>query len=217
MYYISRTRSWAKPTIWLPIPPIDLITIHTGAQLHGEPRGICSPSLITFCPEVVSIYLRVGSRDRGMCLRSRGVCVLCDYSCTHGMCAMGTSRQRPIHAYIQWSRTRGGEVRCRRGFPPRLSGLTQEHPYTSYTDDGPGGPLMGPAGALRRAPRGVTWCIWAARPRRSGLSFQERRTAGVQNVPRTRSKPQRSERSGTAGATGSGQRPAPVPYRQGAP
>ena len=40
MYYISRTRSWVKPTIWLPSPPIGL-TIHTGAQLHGEPRGIC--------------------------------------------------------------------------------------------------------------------------------------------------------------------------------
>ena len=40
MYYISRTRSWVKPTIWLPSPPIGL-TIHIGAQLHGEPRGIC--------------------------------------------------------------------------------------------------------------------------------------------------------------------------------
>ena len=38
MYYISRTWSWVKPTIWLPSPPISL-TIHTGAQLHGEPRG----------------------------------------------------------------------------------------------------------------------------------------------------------------------------------
>ena len=40
MHYISRTRSWVKPTIWLPSPPMGL-TIHTGAQLHGEPRGIC--------------------------------------------------------------------------------------------------------------------------------------------------------------------------------
>ena len=40
MYYISRTRSWVKPTIWLPSPPMGL-TIHTGAQLHGEPRGVC--------------------------------------------------------------------------------------------------------------------------------------------------------------------------------
>ena len=38
--YISRTRSWVKPTIWLPSPPMGL-TIHIGAQDHGEPRGIC--------------------------------------------------------------------------------------------------------------------------------------------------------------------------------
>ena len=29
--YISRTRSWVKPTIWRPSPPMGL-TIHTGAQ-----------------------------------------------------------------------------------------------------------------------------------------------------------------------------------------
>ena len=40
MYYLSRTPSWVKPTIWLPSPPIGLI-IHKGFQLHGEPRGIC--------------------------------------------------------------------------------------------------------------------------------------------------------------------------------
>ena len=40
MYYISRTQSWVKATEWLPSPPIGL-TIHTGAQLHGEPRGVC--------------------------------------------------------------------------------------------------------------------------------------------------------------------------------
>ena len=40
MYYISRTWSWVKPTIWLPSPPMGLI-IHIGAQVHGEPRGIC--------------------------------------------------------------------------------------------------------------------------------------------------------------------------------
>ena len=38
--YISRTWSWVKPTIWLPSPPIGL-TIHTGAQRHGEPKGVC--------------------------------------------------------------------------------------------------------------------------------------------------------------------------------
>ena len=38
--YISRTRSWVKPTIWLPSPPMGL-TIHIGAQLHGELRGVC--------------------------------------------------------------------------------------------------------------------------------------------------------------------------------
>ena len=52
MYYISRTRSWVKPTIWVPSPPIGL-TIHIGAQLHGEPRGICYASIITFRTEVV--------------------------------------------------------------------------------------------------------------------------------------------------------------------
>ena len=40
MYYISRTWSWVKVTIWLPSPPMGL-TIHIGAQVHGEPRGIC--------------------------------------------------------------------------------------------------------------------------------------------------------------------------------
>ncbi len=40
MYYISRTLSWVKVTIWLPSPPMGL-TIHIGAQVHGEPRGIC--------------------------------------------------------------------------------------------------------------------------------------------------------------------------------
>ena len=40
MYYISRMWSWVKATIWLPSPPIGL-TIHIGAQVHGEPRGIC--------------------------------------------------------------------------------------------------------------------------------------------------------------------------------
>ena len=40
MHYISRTWSWAKATIWLPSPPMGL-TIHIGAQVHGEPRGIC--------------------------------------------------------------------------------------------------------------------------------------------------------------------------------
>mgnify|MGYP006873591706 CR=1 FL=1 len=40
IYYISRTRSWVKPTIWVKSPPISP-TIHTGAQLHGEPRGVC--------------------------------------------------------------------------------------------------------------------------------------------------------------------------------
>ena len=40
MYYISRTWSWAKATIWLPSPPMGL-AIHIGAQLHGEPRGVC--------------------------------------------------------------------------------------------------------------------------------------------------------------------------------
>ena len=40
MCYISRTWSWVKATIWLPSPPIGL-TIHIGAQVHGEPRGIC--------------------------------------------------------------------------------------------------------------------------------------------------------------------------------
>jgi len=40
MYYISGTWSWVKATIWLPSPPIGL-TIHIGAQVHGEPRGIC--------------------------------------------------------------------------------------------------------------------------------------------------------------------------------
>ena len=38
--YISRTRSWVKPTIWLPSPPMGL-TIHAGAQLQGEPRTVC--------------------------------------------------------------------------------------------------------------------------------------------------------------------------------
>ena len=38
--YISRTRSWVKPTIWLPSPSMGL-TIHIGAQLHGELRGVC--------------------------------------------------------------------------------------------------------------------------------------------------------------------------------
>ena len=33
MYYISRTRSWVKPTIWLPSPPMGL-TMHIGAQLQ---------------------------------------------------------------------------------------------------------------------------------------------------------------------------------------
>jgi hypothetical protein len=40
MYYISRTWSWVKVTIWLPSPLMGL-TIHIGAQVHGEPRGIC--------------------------------------------------------------------------------------------------------------------------------------------------------------------------------
>ena len=40
MYYISRTWSWVKVIIWLPSPPMGL-TIHVGAQVHGEPRGIC--------------------------------------------------------------------------------------------------------------------------------------------------------------------------------
>ena len=40
MYYIFRTWSWVEATIWLPSPPIGL-TIHIGAQVHGEPRGIC--------------------------------------------------------------------------------------------------------------------------------------------------------------------------------
>ena len=39
MYYISRTWSWVKATIWAPSPPMGL-TIHVGAQLHGERRGI---------------------------------------------------------------------------------------------------------------------------------------------------------------------------------
>ena len=39
-YYISRTWSWFKVTIWLPSPPMGL-TIHIGAQLHGELRGVC--------------------------------------------------------------------------------------------------------------------------------------------------------------------------------
>ena len=39
-YYISRAWSWVKPTIWAPSPPMGL-TIHVGAQLHGEPRWIC--------------------------------------------------------------------------------------------------------------------------------------------------------------------------------
>ena len=34
IYYISRTRSWVKATIWLPSPPMGL-TIHIGAQVHG--------------------------------------------------------------------------------------------------------------------------------------------------------------------------------------
>ena len=38
--YISRTRSGVKPTIWLPSPPMGL-TMHIGAQLHGELRGVC--------------------------------------------------------------------------------------------------------------------------------------------------------------------------------
>ena len=38
MYYISRTWSWAKASIWLPSPPTGL-TIHIEAQVHGEPRG----------------------------------------------------------------------------------------------------------------------------------------------------------------------------------
>ena len=41
MYYISRTWSWAKATIWLPSPPTGL-TIHIEAQVHGEPRGACN-------------------------------------------------------------------------------------------------------------------------------------------------------------------------------
>ena len=53
MYYISRTRSWVKPTIWLPSPPMGL-TINTGAQLQGEPRTACYALAITFCTEVVS-------------------------------------------------------------------------------------------------------------------------------------------------------------------
>ena len=40
MYYIFRTWSWVKATIWLPSPPIGL-TIHIGAQVHGELRGVC--------------------------------------------------------------------------------------------------------------------------------------------------------------------------------
>ena len=40
MYYISRTWSWVKATIWLPSPPIG-ITIHIGAQVHGELRVVC--------------------------------------------------------------------------------------------------------------------------------------------------------------------------------
>ena len=50
--YISRTRSWVKPTIWLPSPPMGL-TINTGAQLQGEPRTACYALAITFCTEVV--------------------------------------------------------------------------------------------------------------------------------------------------------------------
>ena len=56
MYYISRTWSWVKVTIWLPSPPMGL-TIHIGAQVHGEPRGICYRVIITFSTEVVSIDL----------------------------------------------------------------------------------------------------------------------------------------------------------------
>ena len=40
MYYISRTWSWVKATIRVPSLLMGL-TIHIGAQLHGEPRGIC--------------------------------------------------------------------------------------------------------------------------------------------------------------------------------
>ena len=40
MCYMSRTWSWVEATIWLPSPPIGL-TIHIGAQVHGElnPKG----------------------------------------------------------------------------------------------------------------------------------------------------------------------------------
>ena len=45
MYYLSRTRSWVKPTIWLPSPPMGL-TMHIGAHNHGELRGVCYPLII---------------------------------------------------------------------------------------------------------------------------------------------------------------------------
>ena len=54
--YISRTRSWVKPTIWLPSPPMGL-TIHIGAQLHGELRGVCQPFLSTYRTEVVQHWV----------------------------------------------------------------------------------------------------------------------------------------------------------------
>ena len=55
MHYISRTWSWAKATIWIPSPPMGL-TIHIGAQLHGELRGVCQPFLSTYRTEVVVRY-----------------------------------------------------------------------------------------------------------------------------------------------------------------
>ena len=50
--YISRTRSWVKPTIWLPSPPI-VLTTHAGAQLQNKSSRGHYALLITFWTEVV--------------------------------------------------------------------------------------------------------------------------------------------------------------------
>ena len=86
MYYISRTRSWAKPTIWLPSPPIGLI-IHTGAQLHGEPRGVCSRSLSTFRTEV--------GRSRKEILFGARTHRICSVAGASGMRALAVGRLGP--------------------------------------------------------------------------------------------------------------------------
>ena len=50
--YISGTRSWVKPTIWLPSPPI-VLTTHAGAQLQNKSSRGHYALLITFWTEVV--------------------------------------------------------------------------------------------------------------------------------------------------------------------